>query len=599
MYESQNMDVPEGVLDLTLPEIPPRSRLHNLEPVGLGTSQVECLTSYITRLAESHSVTARSLYRYELYPLVQNLRTGGECRESNVTGARLIYDMRIANGDGSWAKAWVRAVESYTLRGDLRLLTTLPWGSDFAREKLREHPAWCPDCYDEWWKGGKVIYTPLAWMLKVVNVCTAHQRLLEEVCLHCHRRPHIFAPRALSGCCSRCNNWLGADKGADGAVTFISPEEFSRQTWNSTIACEWVAFAQGLRVPPTKEGITGAITDLINQVTGGNGKRFAHIIGVRPETVYTWLRNWSAPQLDLLLKICSNFGLTLTELLAVQNVSDRYALADHDQIRLSQHRSLAPPYKKADVITFLEAALEEDPPPSLPDLAARLGYKSATSLRQASPELSREITAARRAVSTRMARKVCVNRGRQTVRSALEAALGLECPPSVGELSVILDYKCQKSLWRGFPNLCRRISVKRSDFRRKTIRDRRKILEDALKETPPPSLREVARRLGANNANVIYRCFPDLGPSIVARHDAWRKLNSEQVRLKLQAFLDEEPPRSMKDVAREVDLKEGTLRERHRELCRQISARYTAYLLRTAEERRRLVREELRVKLLN
>src|SRR5215469_5593562 len=38
---------------LQLPPISPRSVLYALEPMGIGTPQVECLTSYISRLAEA------------------------------------------------------------------------------------------------------------------------------------------------------------------------------------------------------------------------------------------------------------------------------------------------------------------------------------------------------------------------------------------------------------------------------------------------------------------------------------------------------------------------------------------------------------------
>lgn len=42
--------------DLTLPPIPPRSRLFCLPPVGIGTAAVESLTGYVARLAMTHGV---------------------------------------------------------------------------------------------------------------------------------------------------------------------------------------------------------------------------------------------------------------------------------------------------------------------------------------------------------------------------------------------------------------------------------------------------------------------------------------------------------------------------------------------------------------
>src|SRR5215831_3382515 len=52
--------------DMAAPAVPPRSRFFNLSPAGLGTSMVECLTSYISRLAQAHSVTPGVLHHREV-----------------------------------------------------------------------------------------------------------------------------------------------------------------------------------------------------------------------------------------------------------------------------------------------------------------------------------------------------------------------------------------------------------------------------------------------------------------------------------------------------------------------------------------------------
>ena len=52
--------------DLTKPQVPKRSLLHPLEPIGIGTPFVESLTSYIARLAEVHAVTVSDLAGYVL-----------------------------------------------------------------------------------------------------------------------------------------------------------------------------------------------------------------------------------------------------------------------------------------------------------------------------------------------------------------------------------------------------------------------------------------------------------------------------------------------------------------------------------------------------
>ena len=55
--------------DMTIPPIPPRSRLYRLESIGIGTPYVESLTSYITRLAEVHCVSLKALIMWEIFPL--------------------------------------------------------------------------------------------------------------------------------------------------------------------------------------------------------------------------------------------------------------------------------------------------------------------------------------------------------------------------------------------------------------------------------------------------------------------------------------------------------------------------------------------------
>ena len=48
--------------------LPPRSRLYSLQPMAIGTSRVESLTSYMMRLAETHTVSVRTLILWEIFP---------------------------------------------------------------------------------------------------------------------------------------------------------------------------------------------------------------------------------------------------------------------------------------------------------------------------------------------------------------------------------------------------------------------------------------------------------------------------------------------------------------------------------------------------
>ncbi|MGI2909472.1 hypothetical protein AABK37_40400, partial [Hassallia sp. VBCCA 56010] len=59
--------------DLKKLSIPSRSRLYQLEPVGIRTPMVESLTGYIERLAEAHCVPPDVLISRTITPLLKQI----------------------------------------------------------------------------------------------------------------------------------------------------------------------------------------------------------------------------------------------------------------------------------------------------------------------------------------------------------------------------------------------------------------------------------------------------------------------------------------------------------------------------------------------
>jgi hypothetical protein len=45
-----------------------RSILYNIEPIGLGTGQVESLSSYLIRVAYEHNITVGHLFNKMVFP---------------------------------------------------------------------------------------------------------------------------------------------------------------------------------------------------------------------------------------------------------------------------------------------------------------------------------------------------------------------------------------------------------------------------------------------------------------------------------------------------------------------------------------------------
>ena len=187
---------PYELWDLQKPATPPRSRLYNLEPIGVGTPYVESLTGYIARLAEAHGLPPGILVLTEIAPLVkEGYVFSGSSKDKaleKVYGSR--NGKRILNGMDLTATALVQALEALTQRENLHFLTMLTWGDVLSSKGLlRDSRAWCRICYDCWYVTGQTVYEPLIWALDVVTVCPLHGYPLETQCPSCDKKNGLLA----------------------------------------------------------------------------------------------------------------------------------------------------------------------------------------------------------------------------------------------------------------------------------------------------------------------------------------------------------------------------------------------------------------------
>lgn len=159
---------------------------------GVGTSQVESLTSYIRRLAEAH-----------------------------VTSPSGLADFLISNG-ARWASNRAKAIgeglngTSTTTAHLINALVERTWVPDVAhtalvgraeglafQQVLRRTRAWCAACLDE-----SEPYDRLVWSLDLYRVCTRHCLLLQEVCAGCERPHPPIDPQVQSARCLHCQREL-------------------------------------------------------------------------------------------------------------------------------------------------------------------------------------------------------------------------------------------------------------------------------------------------------------------------------------------------------------------------------------------------------
>jgi transcriptional regulator with XRE-family HTH domain len=422
-------------------------------------------------------------------------------------------------------------------------------------------------------------------------------RPLEQVCPYCGREPHFLAYKSRPGHCSHCQGWLGTVKGAkESPITDPKDSKIAYQIWSAKTVYEWVGAAQLLSTPITRVEMAGITSAVIQRYAEGDVKEFARLTGICRDYFYSWQSGKHVPRLDYLLKICFALGLSLTGLVRGQFTAQDSPLSAERLSRKEKERKTAR-RSVPQVVQMLEAALNEDPPSSLSDLAERFGYKDAESLRYISNTLCREITARRRAwekLNGKLVyptKRICDD---GTIQRTLELALTRDCPPAVDQIAADLGYKSTCSLYLRFPHFCYQITARRREYVDRCLSGIRPTLDVALKEEPPPSLAEVLRRVRPNSYRLVRKSFPELIDAIRARHMEWTAVCEEQTRLKLLAALEEVPPRSLKLIMNLYGYNRTTLYKKCGDLCRKISARYAAYQRQQGAERKKAFKEQVR-----
>ncbi len=192
-------------------ELPLRSRLFYLEPIGVGNPYTESLASYLNRLAQEHCLTSQKLIMGQIAPLILTSEDKSELLRKSVSHLLGNSDAKPAiNGMREMTDQLVTVLEQLTMRQDLRFLTLLSWkGMISERALFRNYRACCPCCLEEWKQNKKTIYEPLLWSFKDVEVCLRHEQRLIDECPHCKSRLPVFARISSPGFCSRCYGWLG------------------------------------------------------------------------------------------------------------------------------------------------------------------------------------------------------------------------------------------------------------------------------------------------------------------------------------------------------------------------------------------------------
>jgi transcriptional regulator with XRE-family HTH domain len=499
------------------PTLPPRSRLYSLAPMGIGSSQVECVTSYMMRIADAHAVSLGTLIREEICP--------------NLTACpkRLSFAaLHSLNGSGPCFVQWVEILGSLTARNDLRALTLLPWRGVLASDgSVRRYRAWCPHCYQECRDHESAVYDPLLWMLAPVTVCPRHEIPLLEICPHCGKRSLPLSARGRCGFCSHCGGWLGTSLPAP--TTDASAPDLESRLHTARDVGNLLSTGV-MQNTPIHSHLGDNVQRVIANWTYGNRLLFCRIAGVNERTLIAWLSVKVLPSFALLIRIARNLKIPLKRLLLDEIPADDAAWiqirtsAEEEQVKSMNRRAASKQLfehpvtrdrlwalsscertaAKTEVKAAMESALDEDVPRSVRDIFRSLGYRHCVMGRYWFPELYAAIQAKRR-------------RRFDGYSAELQSALNEMPPPTVTQVAQRLGVNVN-SLRRACPDLYARLCLFRPDRRQFQIAQTEVALKKAF-EDAPASLVQLAVRLH-RNPDKLRLTYPELCADLHQRNIA-------------------------------------------------------------------------------
>jgi len=378
-----------------------------------------------------------------------------------VLGGHIRGLIKAINGVGDTATDHVNALEKLTLRQDLIYLTLLPWREVLSERRLsRSYRVWCPECFEDRRLARQPVYEQLLWTLEAVEICPTHNVALESACPHCQRDGlPLLASGTRPGYCSDCRRWLGGKKRA-GAIRGAG--DIERLLFTASSCGELLSKADGLEQFPRRITVATTVYECVSYFAGRSVNDLARAVGMPGKTISNWRRGEHVPQLDFLILFCRRLGLNLAGVLTGNLVLPaRISRPDQAVPEVKGFKKFIP-YDEGKVRRQLEAALVRVPAPSLRAVTREVGMNG-------------------------------------------------------------------KKLKRYFPQLCRAVVEKFKKQHGNRWAKVAQVMDAALKENPPPSVLEVAHRLGCAKSS-LYQRLPDNCHQIAERFIKQQRVQS--VRMK-------------------------------------------------------------------
>src|SRR5690625_1051381 len=287
-----------------------RSDLYSIEPIGLQTELVESLSSYLIRVAYEHNLSVGHLFNKMIFPEMNKSYLE---RASAYGGNRFYEKAKTVNGYMEIAVELAWTVEKLTSRDDLINLTLYNLKEFIPlRNLLKDTLTWCPDCIRTWEKDGEVIYYPLIWHLKPVEMCKKQSGVLVDSCPICKKKVDIIRRQMVPGYCPNCSSILAQESESKrNNLEKFRLELYVYENVKDTLSINH----NTIDVQSFKRTFINKLKVINEERFSNNVAGFSRHLSIPKSTLRYWLYGQNFPSLDNILKICFKLNKEILDFL--------------------------------------------------------------------------------------------------------------------------------------------------------------------------------------------------------------------------------------------------------------------------------------------
>ncbi len=279
-----------------------RSCLYSIEPIGVGTINVESLSSYISRLADAHCVVVGDIMTHLIAPKID---------KKYVKGGNGFYKSSSAiNGHGNIAVNFIEVIGLLTKRTDIEKTTffncreLVPF-----RGLLKPRRHWCPTCFQADLESKHIVYERLSWTLQPFLKCIIHDSILESTCPNCKSCMYTLERKSVPGYCTKCYCWLGNHNRENHSI-----DNFCRKT-NDTIRD---FFSDFTNLSFKSDCVSHSISFYIENNFESSLTKAADFFGYSKSSLWGWKESTNLAPLKTLIDITSKLQLNLSSFINIE-----------------------------------------------------------------------------------------------------------------------------------------------------------------------------------------------------------------------------------------------------------------------------------------